>query len=210
MSVPDRETGAEPWAVVRPLSVRDAPESEETGESEEDDRAPVPPAAPTTAREGWPTRGERYAGPESCWVWIGAHGGAGVTALARTSDVPAEVAGGWPNPALGWPEVGVLVARTSARGMEALRPALTDMAHHKLPHGFTVIAVVLMADAPRTVPRSVRGAIRALRGAAPAVLHVPWISDWRAEPDTGHASITRLVQQVEALHPPVANSDSSH
>lgn len=211
MTVPDaeRDTESGVWD-VRPLTPRDAPESEDVKQSASNTSAspPVRPVGASPEAEGWCTRGERYTGPESSLVWVGTHGGAGVTALADASELPAVIAGGWPDPGLGWPESAVLVARASARGVEALQRPLTDVARDMLPDGLALVAVVVVADGPKLPPRSVRGSIRTIHGVAPVVLHLPWIPEWRAAPGTPTRASNRLITKIQALQPKAAPIDN--
>jgi hypothetical protein len=93
----------------------------------------------------------------------------------------------------------VLVARTSARGLHALQQPLTDIARGTMPHGLQVLAVVLVADSPKAPPRAVRGAIRAIHGVAPAVLHLPWVERWRADPDSSQHCVGRVTGKLQDL-----------
>lgn len=108
------------------------------------------------------------------WVWIGAHGGAGVSTLQRAAGVGTDLGQQWP-PVQAPGNRVLLVARTHAAGLAAVRRVLGTRGPDLL-HG-----VVLVADAPGRLPRELRQQIRVLSGAAPRLWQVPWVEAWRSD-----------------------------
>ncbi len=113
--------------------------------------------------------------------WAGTHGGAGVTTLAA-------VYGGhdcgrdWPGPAD--PPSVLLVARTHATGLAAVRSALETFRRGEAPRGLDLDAVVLVADAPGRLPRPLAQRVKTIESVID-VYRVPWVPQWRLGDLTG-------------------------
>lgn len=107
--------------------------------------------------------------------WTGLHGGAGVSTLAA-------VYGGhdsgrsWPRP--GDPPSVLLVARTHARGLDAVIPAVEVFRRGEAPQGLDLEGVALVADAPGRMPRPLAQRIRLIESVID-VYRVPWVAEWR-------------------------------
>jgi len=125
-------------------------------------------------------------------AWVGAHGGAGVTTLAAVLG-GVDVGCRWPQPDLAEPARILLVARTHASGLHTASMTLNAMREGRHPSGMTLVGVVLVADAPGSLPRSLVNRIKVLRSAAP-VQRIPWIPQWRVGEQPN-----RLPRQVDAL-----------
>ncbi len=67
----------------------------------------------------------------------------------------------------------VLVARTDARGLRATQAALREL--HERVLDVELAGLVLMADAPRRLPRALRDLRRVVCGGVPRVWCVPWV-----------------------------------
>jgi hypothetical protein len=130
---------------------------------------PYGPAAPAETASG-PYQGSAVA-------WVGAHGGAGTSTLARELG-GADVGCRWPDVARGEPGRVLLVARTHAAGMRAASQALDALRKEKHPAGVQLAALVLVADAPGRLPLTLGRRIRVLRSVAD-VHRLPWIPAWR-------------------------------
>lgn len=118
----------------------------------------------------------RVADATGVWM-LGVHGGAGESTLSTVLGMRcAERA--WPvaeDPAVRTSVV--LVARTHAAGIEALRDALGEVASGVMPHAH-VVGVAFVRDAP-TLPKQLRDEARIVAGAADRTWWIPWIEPWR-------------------------------
>ncbi|MBO0878809.1 MAG: hypothetical protein J2P17_00130 [Mycobacterium sp.] len=89
-------------------------------------------------------------------LWLlGAHGGAGVTTLARLLAPAADCHRRWPGPATGQSPYVVLVARETTTGL-ASADALLRQHHAGLAGDCAVIGLVTVAARPGRVPASIR------------------------------------------------------
>ena len=109
-------------------------------------------------------------------VVVGCHGGAGESTLAALLPGAAEGSHAWPSPAETTVRV-LLCARTSARGLQAASTALAQWMAGAVKT--ELIGLVLIADAPRKLPRTLRERARIIEGGAPAAWRIPWIPAWR-------------------------------
>lgn len=117
-----------------------------------------------------------HADASGVWM-LGVHGGAGETTLARVLGT-REAGRAWPiseDPAT--QSSVVLVARTHAAGIEAVRNALGEVASGAM-RSVRVLGVVLVRDAPN-LPKQLRDEARIVAGAAAHTWWVPWIEPWR-------------------------------
>lgn len=92
------------------------------------------------------------------------------------------------------------MARTSARGLEATRHAVTDWASGAVD--FDLVGLVLMGDAPGKLPDTLRAQVRQLSGAAPATWVVKYLPSLRtaATPNqTAPAGATRSLRSIEKI-----------
>lgn len=131
------------------------------------------------------------------WV-IGAHGGSGESTLAAWL--------GWTAAGHAWPlteglrPVGIVVARTSGRGLEAARHAVTEWASGAV--AVDLMGLVLMGDAPGKLPPELRAQVRQLSGAAPATWVVKYLPELRvaARPDqSAPAGAVRALRSIEKI-----------
>jgi hypothetical protein len=116
------------------------------------------------------------SGREPAFWWLGVHGGAGETSLARLDKNSNNAGHHWPLTAGG--SVVVLVARSNIPGLRAARLAATEWASRTLP-GIQVAGLVVMADAPGRLPKEIRDFSRVVGGGVPHVWHFPWVDAWR-------------------------------
>lgn len=163
---------------------------------------PLPPARPPVAA---PRNSaavipivEHYSPGLADFVWVGAHGGSGVSSLAMVSGEGLELSQMWPAPALGWPRSVALVCRTSASGLDDAARFLHAWAAHAVP-GVDVVALVTVADSPGRLPKALRTRIHELSGVVPTTFNVPWIPTWREVPRAPDKSVLRTAAAVKAL-----------
>lgn len=130
--------------------------------------------------------------------WLGVHGGAGESTLARLGG-GTEAQGAWPVTTSGRAPV-VLVARTHYSGLMAARAAATEWASGQVP--VALLGLVLVADAPGRRPKALRDLEKLVAGTVPRTWRVPWVEAWRvAEPDPQDMPIAlrRMFGQVTSL-----------
>ena len=108
--------------------------------------------------------------------WLGVHGGAGETSLARLDRHTRAAGHHWPVTATG--STVVLVARSNMSGLLAAQRAATEWASGTLP-GIRLAGLVVMADAPGRLPKEIRDFARVVGGGVPHLWTIPWIPEWR-------------------------------
>lgn len=150
--------------------------------------APVPDGAPTP-RVALPPGGRHI------FAWVGAHGGAGTTSLARGSGTGADLTRSWPAPALGWPRAAALVCRSNNAGLDAAARLIQEVVSGVVDD-VDLAALVVVADAPGKPPKPIRTRIHELAGTVPQLLQVPWIESWREYPYTVQASVQTVATQI--------------
>jgi hypothetical protein len=170
--------------------------------------APQPGMVPAPREAGLP-RVTLAAGASARVWWVGAHGGAGESTLARL--LAGSRAGGhaWP---LAAPDTRatrppvVLVARTHASGLRAAQAAATEWAAGLVP--VRLLGLVLIADAPGRPPRPLRELAQLVAGGVPAVWRLPWHEPWRLgeliAASSAPPAARALLEAIAELAPPVA------
>lgn len=148
------------------------------------------------ARVGDPARGAANAAPAPLvtpfWVWVGAHGGAGVTTLTQAVPGGVDLARKLPleDGLTGLP--AVIVCRSNARGLGAAR----DTAAMAAPTT-TLLGLVVVADMPeRRRPKALADSLYVTRGAFTAVWEMPWVSQWRLGEPPSPANSPRQVRDL--------------
>lgn len=196
----DQRTGDSPW-IVAPIAAApgvDAPSPPTVPDSTDKSdlwshvvAAPPPRGALTPRTDEAPTSAGDF-------VWIGSHGGAGVTSLASVTGLGLEVSQRWPAPELGWPDRAVVVCRSNAAGYTAAARMIQEWASGSVP-GIELVALVVVADAPAKPTRALKARLHELSGTVPIVLTVPWIATWRDTPFSADPAATRVGAAVAAL-----------
>lgn len=192
MTVPSAEpTGPQMW-VRGPTDPQTRPPATQRTHAPAQDPVPklTPTQAPTRtqALTATPTQPQRPRRKRQGTLsgaglgWVGAHGGAGASTLARVLG-GTDLGCAWPDPSRGEPARVMLVARTHADGMRAASRALNALREGRHPAGMELVALVLVADAPGRLPFVLANRVRILRSAAP-VRRLPWISSWRLGKET--------------------------
>lgn len=149
-------------------------------------------------------RRELIAAPGLSLWWVGAHGGAGESTLTQLLDGSTAAGHKWPvrsrdDQADG--PLAVLVARTSAHGLLRAQAALREWAAGVVPT--QLLGLVLVADAPGRLPRSLRDLARLVASGAPRAWDVPWVDAWRlGEPpqqETSPRAVRGLLDDLRGL-----------
>ncbi len=106
------------------------------------------------------------------WAWRQLHGGAGTSTLSQAVPGGIEIR---EDPS--WPAFPVVaVCRSHATGLEA---AQRWAAAQALTPTVVLAGLVVVADAPGRLPRSLETVIRLVTGGYPRVWRLPWIEEWR-------------------------------
>ncbi|WP_344162068.1 DUF6668 family protein [Nocardiopsis rhodophaea] len=137
--------------------------------------------------------------------WLGVHGGAGETTLARLTSWTAAADHAWPElvttESLHRVRV-VLVARTHASGLRSAQLAATEWASGAVQN-VDLLGLVLVADAPGRLPRPLKDMAKIVTGGVPRTWRVPWIEAWRLgeEPnlDSSPRAVRAMVSDLNAL-----------
>jgi hypothetical protein len=137
--------------------------------------------------------------------WVGAHGGAAETTFAalHPDDEPSGHA--WPALESGHPPTAVVIARTNHSGLLAAQHASRHWASRTLPD-LQLLGVVLVADAPGRLPRSLSSLATVVAGGFPRHWDIPWIPQWReGQPIASTrvpAQLTKLQRDLDSLTAP--------
>ncbi|WP_326798179.1 hypothetical protein OG946_24615 [Streptomyces sp. NBC_01808] len=146
------------------------------------------PAAPQGAGVPPPEQALPVAPPRlgdnRAWWWLGVHGGAGVSTLERAVPGGRDAGRAWP--ASVRTEPVVLVARSSAHGLEAAQNAAQQWASGMVT-GIDLLGLVVVADVPGRRPKVLQNLVRLVSGAVPRMWEIPWVEPWRlGEPPLSH------------------------
>jgi hypothetical protein len=116
--------------------------------------------------------------------WVGCHGGAGVSTLARLAGFGMDFGKGWPllAPTMPLSQV-VLVCRASASGTWAATGAIEQWRRRSGMSRINVLGVVAVAASPRRPPRIAAERLALLRGWAPQLWRVGWVDALLAADD---------------------------
>lgn len=150
---------------------------------------------PAPERGGLRVRAVR-PGP-TLWV-VGAHGGSGESSIASLCPQ-------WSGTGRAWPSLAgascVLVARTHYSGLTAAQAALTQWAAWTGPPPM-LEGLILIADAPKKLPRPLRDLAALVAGGSPRTWHLPWIEEWRlGEVSADSRPVSQLVSTLTSLAP---------
>lgn len=174
-----------PWVIGAPAATEPAPAPEAPPLTRRErlrgPRAPQPAtvAAPATS-DRLPVRAQ--AAPAALW-WVGAHGGAGETTLARLAAGSRAADHAWPAPAAGSAASRVVVvARTDHSGLLAAQRVAREWASGQVAGLVELVGLVLVADAPGRRPKELRQLEQLVAGGFPRAWTLPWIDAWRLGP----------------------------
>ena len=131
------------------------------------------------------------------WLWLGLHGGAGVTTLAQAVPGGVDVGGLHGKP----PNLPVVaVCRSHAGGLAAAQEWAAEWSGRQ-PYR-EVLGLVIVADAPGPLPRGLKLGVRLVRGGFRDLWAVPWVPAWRVGQsvplDDLPAAVRRLANDLVA------------
>lgn len=124
------------------------------------------------------------------WLWLGLHGGAGVTTLAHAVPGGVDLGGLHGKP----PKLPVVaVCRSHASGLGAAQEWAASTAGR--PY-FDVLGLVVVADAPGPLPRGLKLGVRLVRGGFRDLWRVPWVPAWRVGQPVEFEDLPAAVRQL--------------
>ncbi|MDQ3157299.1 MAG: hypothetical protein M3Q98_11320 [Actinomycetota bacterium] len=149
--------------------------------------APQPAVTPPEAGDQLRT----FATTTQAGLWVvGTHGGAGESTVAQLL-AGNETGHRWPDTS---PAPAVLLtARTHAAGLRAAQTAMRAWAAGQTPH-IRLLGLVLVADAPGKLPRTLAVRAEILNGGVPHTWLLPWVDEYRIDVDP--ADPPRQVRKV--------------
>lgn len=131
---------------------------------------------------------------------LGAHGGAGESALARLLPGAHATAHRWPSGQTA-PSRVLVVARSNTHGLRSAQAAAQQWAAGLVPN-VDLLGLVVMSDAPGKLPRPLRDQMQLVSGGFARSWHVPWIESWRipgSDPSVIPREARRVVDELSAL-----------
>ncbi len=154
-------------------------------------RVPGVAAASSTQLAGSPYQCAPAPAKPSLFV-LGTHGGAGETSIAKLNPSWAEANHQWPSE----PANVLLVARTSATGLEQTHQHIARWASGALPH-INIVGLVLINDSHRKMPKPLAALKKLVEAGAPKVWHIGWSDAWRMNDYSQNPSgIDRLLKDL--------------
>jgi hypothetical protein len=166
-----------------------------------------PPPFPVLARGalGTPHRPDE-------WWWIGCHGGAGISTLARLTGAGRQAREAVPTPAYGDPVAAVLVTRATAFTLWQTMGVLEQWKQRDWPTTLRLLGLVVVAASPRRrpprgAPRIVEERIDVMSRWLPRIWRVGWTDHLLAVDDPAALGIPPdvvvLRDDIRALLAPV-------
>ena len=136
------------------------------------------------------------------WWWVGCHGGAGCSTLARLIPGGWEAGRAWPRPELGGPPGVLLVCRSHQHGLAAAAAAIRQWAAGLVSPAVSIWGLIIVADAPGRIPKPLAVWRSRLTGTVPATVLVPWVDRWRVQPPTQDTAPNEIAQLGRILQSP--------
>ncbi|TWE11149.1 hypothetical protein FHX69_7368 [Prauserella muralis] len=158
---------------------------------------PPPPHARLPVHARPPAPAAPHA--QARWWWVSCHGGSGASTLARLIPGGWESGPAWPNPQLGGPPGVLLVCRSHHAGLSAASAAVRQWASGHVPRTLALWGLVIVADAPGRLPRSLLALRQRISGTVRATFFVPWVEVWRTEEPSRDTAPRQLAQLGELL-----------
>lgn len=115
--------------------------------------------------------------PQSDTLWVyGVHGGSGESRIAALEPSWSATDHSWPDR----PGAAVLlVARTSAYGLNAAHAAIAKWAAGRTPGSAALVGLVLVADAPGRLPKPLHDLAKLVAGGVERSWRIGWSEHWR-------------------------------
>lgn len=158
------------------------------------------PTGPTGTQRGIarPDQADRlphrdFGATTANYWWLGVHGGAGESSLARLDKNTLAAEHHWPHTTI--ESIVVLVARSNMQGLRAAQRAATEWASGSLPN-IQVAGLVVIADAPGRPPKEIRDFTHIVGGGVPHMWHVPWIEAWRLGHEVPYEKLPKDLRTV--------------
>jgi hypothetical protein len=122
------------------------------------------------------------------WWWIGCHGGAGISTLARLTGGGRQAREAIPTPAPGDPRAAVLVTRATAFALWQTMGVIEQWKQRNWPADLRLLGLVVVAATPRRrpprgAPRIVEERIEVMKHWLPGVWRICWIDHLLAVDD---------------------------
>lgn len=135
-------------------------------------------------------------GSHRLWM-VGAHGGAGASTWAQILAV-GDAGTAWPQHVNPSRSLNIVVCcRSTAAGLRAAQDVAIEWASGALPG--QLVGLVVGADAPGRLPRSLRDQFQISSGAFPHCTFVPWQAQWRsAQENDVNADHSRHITKIAA------------
>lgn len=115
--------------------------------------------------------------PQAGTLWVyGVHGGSGESRIAALEPSWSATHHAWPDSA---GAAVLLVARTSAYGLNAAHSAIADWAAGQAPGSPALVGLVLVADAPGRLPRPLHDLAKLVAGGVDRSWRIRWSEHWR-------------------------------
>ncbi|MGC9806701.1 DUF6668 family protein [Schaalia odontolytica] len=168
---------------------------------------PIPPPPAVAAARPWAPgvdgltvrrRIRRSAVDGAPLLWtVGAHGGAGTSTWASILG-GGDAGASWPQHVDPTRALRVVVCcRSTAAGLRAAQDVAIEWASGALPG--QLVGLVVGADAPGRLPRSLRDQFQISSGAFPHCTFVPWQAQWRfAQENDVNADRSRRINKIAA------------
>jgi hypothetical protein len=140
---------------------------------------PIAPVGKHLLAHGWPP----------VW-WVGCHGGAGTSTVARVCQLGVDAGRAWPAPEPGWPTVQVvLVCRATATGTWAATGAVEQWRRKGAPPGTQLAGLVAVAASTRRPPRIAVERLHLMGGWVPNVWRLGWVEAYLAADDPADVGV---------------------
>jgi hypothetical protein len=119
------------------------------------------------------------------WWWLGAHGGAGVSALCAVALPSGDAQRRWPSGGDGQSPLVAVACRTHLAGLKAAHALLLQHAAGGVPPTVRLGGLVTVADTPGRLHPELRRVRDLVSAAAPRAWHLPFVDAFRLVEQAG-------------------------